>query len=478
MKPSVKLVACLLAALCALGFGQFASAQAQGDATSAASTSPSAYVYLINATSTKTTELDGYSADSNGSLTLLPGSPFWVFKSQYTGGIAHTAHWLFASDGTFIYSFSIAANGSLKEVSSVNAEQYAECPGCGSITALFLDHTGSTLYALSFYDDSSNNAIQFWQKNNTTGGLSYFGSSSEGIVAGRLAFIGNNEYGYSAGCPQQYGGWYSVHRDSDGSLVWFSQQPPAPDNLCPWGTQTADRSNNLAVALIGEDNPQFPAHLAVYTADSSGNLTTNSTEANMPTAAVGDPDPLSLSPAANLLAVGGDKGLQIFHFNGSNPITPYTGLIAAHSIQDLAWDSNNHLFAIGSGRVNAFRVTSTGYKQAPGSPYAINAIALTVLSLSGSTACAPPSTAGVNICSPANGSTDSSPVSVSAAATASSGLHITATRLYVDAKSVYTSTSNTLSTSVSLSAGSHRLDVVGYESNGSAEKASETITVK
>jgi hypothetical protein len=80
------------------------------------------------------------------------------------------------------------------------------------------------------------------------------------------------------------------------------------------------------------------------------------------------------------LAVAGDKGLQVFYFNGSNPITSYTGLIAAHTIYDLSWDTHNHLYAIGSGKVNAFRVTTTGYKQASGSPYSINAVAITVLS--------------------------------------------------------------------------------------------------
>jgi hypothetical protein len=52
--------------------------------------------------------------------------------------------------------------------------------------------------------------------------------------------------------------------------------------------------------------------------------------------------------------------LQVFYFNGSNPITSYTGLMAAHTIYDLSWDTHNHLYAIGSGKVNAFRVTTTG----------------------------------------------------------------------------------------------------------------------
>jgi hypothetical protein len=100
----------------------------------------------------------------------------------------------------------------------------------------------------------------------------------------------------------------------------------------------------------------------------------------MPSTAVGIPNVLQISPGGSLLAVAGPRGLQVFHFHGSNPITPYTGLIAAHTIYDLAWDTHNHLYAIGAGRVNAFRVTSTGYKQASGSPYAISAKAIAVLS--------------------------------------------------------------------------------------------------
>ena len=122
--------------------------------------------------------------------------------------------------------------------------------------------------------------------------------------------------------------------------------------------------------------------------------------------------------------------------------------------------------AVGTHQLSVVGVDATGKPVKSNTTYTVTA------------SCAPPSNAGVKICSPANGSFDSSPVNVSAAATAGSGLHITATRLYVDAKSVYTSSSNTLNTSVSLAAGSHRLDVVGYENNGSAEKASETITVK
>jgi len=63
-------------------------------------------------------EIDGYKADSTGALTPLAGSPFWK-TSKRLFYLANTGHFLFVSDGTNLYSFSIASNGAIKQVSSV-----------------------------------------------------------------------------------------------------------------------------------------------------------------------------------------------------------------------------------------------------------------------------------------------------------------------------------------------------------------------
>jgi len=376
MENPIKLAACLAVTLCAV----MASAQLAStgdDATSAPSTSPAAYVYMISTLSNNTSELDAYSADSNGALTRLAGSPFWTSTSLYATGLANTAHWLFSSDGTYIYSFSIASNGTLKKVSSINAQQYTGTNYI-QVESLFLDHTGSTLYALNT-DGAGNLAIQFFKKNSTTGALTYFGTTTPGATL--ESFTGNNVYAYGASCVQLSAVWSAYSRSSNGTLSSLSIDPEIPTNpngdYCPDG-DAADPASDLAVAFLLEGAP--PVQLGVYTADSFGNLTTKSTDQNMPTASVGYTHRLLASPAGNLLAVAGDKGLQVFYFNGSNPITSYTGLMAAHTIYDLSWDTHNHLYAIGSGKVNAFRVTTTGYKQASGSPYSINAVAITVLS--------------------------------------------------------------------------------------------------
>jgi hypothetical protein len=91
--------------------------------------------------------------------------------------------------------------------------------------------------------------------------------------------------------------------------------------------------------------------------------------------------------------------------------------------------------------------------------------------------CTAPPSPGVQICTPASGATVTSPVSVVAAATPVSGTHITAMRVYVDNVAKYTQSGASLSASVPMSSGSHVISVVGYESNGSAQKATDTIIV-
>src|SRR5215813_10946114 len=111
MKPSLKFADLLVVTLCtAVTLPQFAPAQ---------TTSPAAYVYVLNRVSFPGGELDGFSADSTGALTPLPGSPFWTSSVASLSTLTHSAHWLFASDGVNIYSFSIASNGALTLKSSM-----------------------------------------------------------------------------------------------------------------------------------------------------------------------------------------------------------------------------------------------------------------------------------------------------------------------------------------------------------------------
>ncbi len=81
-----------------------------------------------------------------------------------------------------------------------------------------------------------------------------------------------------------------------------------------------------------------PPQLAVYTQDDSGNLTTASTSANMPKTQVTAVTDIWMSPSGKLLAVAGTTGLQVSHFNGSNPIKSYTGLLTKNEIDQAFWE--------------------------------------------------------------------------------------------------------------------------------------------
>jgi WD40 repeat protein len=94
----------------------------------------------------------------------------------------------------------------------------------------------------------------------------------------------------------------------------------------------------------------------------------------MPTTANQGVHDVEVSPSGKLLAVAGTSGLEVFHFNGSNPITPYTGLLTNDEIDQCVWDNDNHLYAISSksSLLFVFTVTPTSYRQASGSPHVID----------------------------------------------------------------------------------------------------------
>lgn len=92
-----------------------------------------------------------------------------------------------------------------------------------------------------------------------------------------------------------------------------------------------------------------------------------------------------------------------------------------------------------------------------------------------STPCSAPTTANTNIiCSPANGASVTSPVTVNAASNVSG---FTLNRLYLDNKAVYQSTSQVFSTPITATGGSHNLVLVSYNNAGKSFTSSTTFTV-
>jgi len=383
MKTSAKLLVFLAAALCASAFGQNRSRPPAGDGAQNGS-SPVAYVYVSSSPGNGKYLIMAYAANSSGELTPVAGSPFAANGTA----MALTSKWFFTTNGVEIYTSSISSTGALKPVSSINAQKH-NAGDSGGPDLLFLDHTGSTLYDWDFNSEGTgNNSYQSFDVDSHTGALSYTGATSASAsFYGSLSFIGDNKDAYGGSCYHGTPVLYGFSRSASGTLTDLNLNPPIPPAppgkgaYCP-GSIAADRTNHFAVPLTPNNDMAVdgPTQLGVFAAESSGTLTTTSTYKNMPTPETGVYD-LWASPSGLLLAVGGN-GLEVFHFNGANPITKYTGLLTTDNIVQVFWDNDNHLYALSASanKLFVFTVTPTSFSRAPGSPYTISSpVALAVL---------------------------------------------------------------------------------------------------
>lgn len=341
--------------------------------------SPVAYVYVSSRPANAgANEVVAWAAAQNGTLTPVTGSPF----QENINSLALNGKYLFGTDGNGIDidAYTIEQNGALAYATQTSVVQGQNCD---APVTIFLDHTGQSLYNVDLYgNDCANSTYQSFAVNSNTGGLTflnYAGASPE--YNGVLKFIGNNQFAYASSCYHFNPLVYGVQRASNGALTLLSGTQPFPtapsgEGWCPNGA-AADPTNHVAVPMYpatGPGDQGGPYQLAVYTANASGNLTTTSTYQNMPSVAVGSVTDISSSPSGELVAVAGTGGLQVFHFNGANPITKYTGLLTNVEVDHIYWDSANHLYGISySGqKLFVFTVTPTAYSQASGSPYAVS----------------------------------------------------------------------------------------------------------
>jgi hypothetical protein len=375
MRRSTSVCSLAFAVICASTV--LASAQVTSSPTESSSTpsnsAPVAYVYVSSTPNITSGHIYGYSAASNGALTPIRGLPLATNGVNY---MAVNGRWLFGvgNQDTDIESFSIAANGALALKDTYNVTP----PGPGVIS-VYLDHTGSTLYA-DFY--TTNNDFLSFSINQSSGQLHEIGDLPGGPPENSpVSFIGNNVYAYSSSCYHFGPEIIGVRRNTNGTLSYLNNfSPPFPAEksggfYCPW-LAAADPINHVAIAMqpmkstFGVDGNY---QLANYTVDSSGNLTTHSTYSNMPSVLVGTVIDYRMSADGKYLAVSGTLGLQIFHFNGANPITRFTGLLTGVRIDQVFWDNSNHVYAISptKGKLFVWNVTTSGVTSAPGSPHSI-----------------------------------------------------------------------------------------------------------
>ena len=493
-------LALCLAALCpATGFPQAGS-----DVSSAATpTAAQAYVYVGT---TKGVYL--YNAASNGSLSLVSGSPWSI-----TGSAVGSNGKYFVSLGTtYLRSYPVASNGAIKgQASQINTQLYSGNE-CGTTQGAVLDHTGQVVYVQLSGNrvegvDTPCEALQSF-KTSSTGALSFLGATrfaTEFETAGFATLIklsGNGSYAYSASYDHECDvRTWEFKRESSGAMLLDSDEiltiPSTPPGW-RWASfvVTADPTNHLAVAMTegssGSPCPdvQHLTQLASFTVTSDGSLTSTNTPEKMPTPQV-NPAVLNMSASGQFLAVGGattfnngkfgtqTPGLQVFHFNGANPVTSFSKVLTTAPIDEIRWDKNNHLYALSNStkKLYAYTVTSSSITAVPGSPYTIASSPNALVVVPTATACSAPPSAGVHICAPTNGSTVSSPVTVKAASTVAGT--IARMELWVDGVKKFTVASSTqLNTTVSVAAGRHRFGVFAVNTAGQKWQNGITATVK
>jgi hypothetical protein len=343
-----------------------------------------AYVYVANnPKNSSTNEIAAYAAAPDGKLKTIFGSPFrenvsdLVVNGKYLVAISRS--------GTNIDTFAIERDGALRYVTSSDYANHTK-GDCAAANQIFFDHTGATLYVQEFNADCANTGVASFELNKHTGALRYLGIDITGAFPGdnnAAWFIGNNVYAYTAvNSDCMYYEIYGFRRDSNGLLVSVPagvSLPATPPDVRRYVADlvAADPYNHLA-ALMQPANPPGCAtgklQIATYTANSSGVLSTSSTYANMPPTLISTPYDMKMSPSGKLLAIAGQQGLQIFHFNGALPVTHDTSLLTSSPINQMFWDNANHLYAISKtgNKLYVFTVTPTFAREAPGSQYMIN----------------------------------------------------------------------------------------------------------
>jgi len=390
-----------LAAVLSTGgaLAQAPEAQSIASVTATTTAAPVAHVYVGSGS-----HILAFSAAANGKLTAVPGSPFNYSLSL----MGANGHYLFGFEpsSVVIESFSMAANGALKKAATLNTEKYnadSTCPltyfnGQG----LRIDHSGENLYNAAIPAEfPCRTWYQSFRIDDANGELTFLGNSGDVFLGGpSINILGNNKFVYSPDCAAAFGNGPSpqvtvFQRVSSGEIVTANAGvalPAAPPNgpdsgfYCPL-TMATDPTNHAAMTLqavdsVDDDGTTYgPVVIATFTADAEGNLKTTSTYKNMavsgpgggPTGSPGGS--MRLSPSGKLLAVGGN-GLEIFHFNGGNPVTKYKTLLPGFTVSQILWDNSNHMYAIGTnsagaGKLYVYTVTPTSVTEAPGSPYSI-----------------------------------------------------------------------------------------------------------
>lgn len=360
----------------------------------AAMANAQAYVYVST-----NKGINLYDAASNGSLSLVAGSPFQTTLPMIGSNGSHFLT-LDNSDYATIHSYAVESNGAIGgQVSSINTQDYTGV-NCGSPTSAILDHSGANIYVL--LDTSGNcGAYQTYGVAKGSGDLSFKGAAVNNNIALSYccsvpAITPKDLFAYTSEetfeCDGCFNTWGAFKIESNGLMKNLSAPitgptPKSSNLMFIPGFLATDPDNHLAVLGAWYDNnaSQYTGGggLASYTVNTkTGALSSSNSWKELPLPKNIGVDAMVASPSGKILALAGQYGLQFFHFNGASPLTTFGGLKTSVEIDQIAWDGNNHLYALsdaynqysspnGRAELFVFTVTPSSIEEVPGSPFSM-----------------------------------------------------------------------------------------------------------
>lgn len=341
-------------------------------ATAATTPSTAAYVYI---------QIDGpqgavygFSASSTGQLTAIPGAP-WKPTGQIIGD--NKSQFITLGEDN-IHSYAVDSDGAIG--AQLEQNPYTDYAGgeCGTGSTednnAVLDHTGKFVYIVLQTSNDISGCASVQSFNINSAGA--FDAVGDAVLSGDInvslpTILGNESFAYAN--TNDSNNPIGFTRESSGaleSLQFHETDPTLNGGFYTPGFPDASPTGNYVVLHLFP-NDANPFQLGSYTVSSEGNLTTTNTSSNMPTSKLIGASS-TFSPSGNMYVLyadtgGNDEGqeipggIEIYNFNGAAPLTLYKTLLTGTSIDQVAWDSSNHLYAISksANMLYVFTVTST-----------------------------------------------------------------------------------------------------------------------
>ncbi len=355
-------------------------------ASAQSTSSTAAYVYIQIQGSQGA--VYGFTASSAGQLSAIPGAP-WKPAGLIVGD---NKTMLVTMGEDNLHTYGIASNGAIEGQLEGNPDtDYGNDCDAGANIGAVMDHTGQWVYVLQ----EARGAEPCWAYKSFEISNQY----SEGVLNGEgddevtappggsfdlPSILGDESFAYADQIDGNLTSVIGFQRDGAGALqqIQFQEVDPtlADGVYVPYRPDASSTGRYLVLQLYA--NGSGKGQLGSYTVDSNGNISSTNTSDNMPASPFRITG-TTFSYSGKMFVTYADNGakrslgngIEIYNFNGADPLTPYTALLTGTRIDQVAWDGSNHLYAISASgnKLYVFTVTSTSVTEdtawSIGAPY-------------------------------------------------------------------------------------------------------------